>query len=130
MNSEVLETYGQKQLDEIKYWVYVLDCYDRFRCDDYQELKRRAEKRIGYEPDWLRMAWEHRRQYYVGQTENLQKRLGQHFKNKSSSKFTEIFEPQSIVLLYPCGSRSHAENEEKSIARGYYDSNNIFAYYK
>jgi len=129
MNDEVLEAYGQRQLDEYSHWVHQLQCYDRFHCNDYQELKERAKSRIGREPEWLRMAWEANRVIYIGQTENLQKRLGQHYKNKMSSDFTNLFEPCDIRYIEPCHSRNRAEYREQKLGKSYYDNENVYAYW-
>ena len=130
MNDEVLEAYGKKELDDVSYWVYVLDCRPRFFCEEYAELERRAENRLGYNPDWLRMAWEANRTKYVGQTENLEKRLGQHFQNKNSSDFTTLFEPVGVDFLKTARSRNQAEYSEAQIAKSYYDNDDVFSYYK
>lgn len=129
MKDEVLEAYGRKMLEEYRYWVYVLECHDRFYCDTYAELADKAETRIGWEPKWLRMAWEADVCKYVGQTENLEKRLGQHFKDKNSSDFTTIFEPKDVVYLKPAWSRNHAERMEERIGKSYYDDDRVYAYW-
>lgn len=130
MKDEMLEAYGRQKLDEIRYWVYVLRCDGRFHADTYDELERKTRKRLGRVPAWLRPAWEHPRQAYIGQTENLEKRLGEHFKNKRSSEFTEVFEPYAIEHLEPSTSRQGAERREKKIGESYYDNNRVFAYWK
>jgi len=129
MNDETLECYGRSEIDDVDYWVYVLSTRTRWYVEDYDALKRKAEKRIGREPHWLRMAWEADKQFYVGQTENIEKRLGQHFKNKHSSDFTDIFEPVEIVVLRPAHTRNHAERLEESTAKSYYDSDTVYAYW-
>jgi predicted GIY-YIG superfamily endonuclease len=75
------------------------------------------------------MAWEARYQIYIGQTENPEKRLGQHFQNKFSSDFTEIYEPTRVRFLKPCHSRNKAESEEERIGKSHYDSDTTFAYW-
>lgn len=129
MNDEVLMTYGKKEFEDVRYWVYVLDCRDRFYYDDYDDLARRAQNRLDKEPGWLRQAWEANRPVYVGQTENLFKRLGQHFQNQNGSQFTQLFEPSGINKLIPCQSRGHAERTEEQVAKSYYGSERIFAYW-
>jgi predicted GIY-YIG superfamily endonuclease len=129
MKDEVLEAYGRQQLDDVQYWVYVLECHERFYVDGYDDLARRAESRLGYEPNWLRHAWEADSTVYVGQTENLEKRLGQHFKNYHSSEFTELYEPTEINYLHTCWSRNQAERREEKIAKSYYDNESVYAYW-
>jgi len=125
---EMLECYGQNKLDDIRYWVYILDCNSYY--DTFEELEKYADKRIQRKPDWLREAFESNRLYYVGQTENLEKRLGQHFKGQKSSEFTTLFEPRSIKRLIPANSRNQAERKEEMIANGWNDpENKVFAYY-
>lgn len=129
MKDDVLETYGRKEIDDVRYWVYVLDCRERYFRDGYDGMARRAEKRFGDEPDWLRQAWEANKQVYVGQTENLYKRLGQHFENQNSSQFTQLFEPTGIRKLIPVRSRAQAERREEKVALSYYSSDEIFSYW-
>lgn len=130
MNDDILEAYGRQELNEYSHWVYVLECRLRWYCDDFSEYERRLNKRLDYDPDWKRMAWEARHQLYIGQTENLEKRLGQHFRNKFASDFTKVWEPTRIRFLKPCHSRQNAEYEEQRIGKSYYDSNTTYAYWK
>ena len=128
IRDDVLEHYGQNRLDDIRYWVYILNCSNRYYTFD--ELESKAEKRLGRKPDWLREVFEANRIYYVGQTENLQKRLGQHFKQQNSSEFTKLFEPSSIERLIPQNSRNAAEYKEKKIAQAWHNTDNkVFAYH-
>jgi len=125
---EILECYGQNKLDDVRYWVYILDCRNSYRTFD--ELERKAEKRLNRKPEWLREVFEAKRIYYVGQTENLQKRLGQHFKKQNSSDFTKLFEPSQIERLIPQHSRNAAEYKEEKIAQAWHDTENkVFAYH-
>ena len=124
----MLEHYGQNKLDDIRYWVYILDCRNSYYTFD--ELERKAEKRLNRKPDWLREVFEANRIYYVGQTENLQKRLGQHFKKQNSSDFTKLFKPTGIERLIPQHSRSAAEYQEKKIAQAWHNTEKkVFAYH-
>jgi len=125
---EMLEHYGQNKLDDIRYWVYIIYCSCQHRTFD--ELESYAEKRLQRKPDWLREAFESDRLYYVGQTENLQKRLGQHFKGQNSSEFTTLFDPRTIERLIPVHSRNQAERKEQRVAKGWNDpENGTFAYH-
>lgn len=126
----VSRLYGKRRVDNTDYWVYVLDCRPRFYYDDYDDLKRRAKKRVGHEPDWLRMAWEARKRRYVGQTEDLFKRLGEHFEQNRTTDFTELFEPNEIAFLKPCYNRRMAEREEERIGKTHYDREDTYAYWK
>ena len=129
MNDDVLEAYGQQELNSYSHWVYILNCDLRWRCDNYREYERRISNRLDYQPNWMRMAWEARRQVYVGQTENLEKRIGQHFQNKHSSDFTTVYEPYQIVYLKPVHSRNAAEYQEQKIGKSYYDNDDVYAYW-
>jgi len=126
---EISELYGKRHIEREDYWVYVLDCRDRFYYDDYNDLQRRAEKRLGKTPSWLRMAWEARRLKYVGQTENLFKRLGEHFEQNRTTTFTELFEPNQISYLRPARTRNHAERLEEQTAKTFYDKDDVYAYW-
>jgi predicted GIY-YIG superfamily endonuclease len=117
-------------LDEVPYWVYVLECRPRWFVEDFDAWQRKAEKRLGYTPEWLRMAWEHNGYLYIGQTEDLEKRLGQHSKNKNSSDFTTLYEPSGVRRLRAAHTRNQAERLERRIAESYYDSENTYAYYR
>lgn len=128
ISEEVLEAYGRRKLDDVLYWVYVLDCKERWFIKTFDKWEAKVEKRLGYKPDWLRQAWEANRCVYVGQTENLEKRLGQHFKNQNSSDFTTVYEPTHIQLLEPKNNRQSAEYSEKKRAEAYYDTD-TFAYW-
>jgi len=131
ISDEMLECYGERHLEEYTHWTYALDCRMRYpTIREFADWERKAELRLGYAPDWLRMAWEHSRHIYVGQTENLELRLGQHFKNKHSSDFTEMYEPHRVRTLRPYGSRAQAERAEERIAKSYYDDDQIFSYYR
>jgi predicted GIY-YIG superfamily endonuclease len=126
MNDEMLRAYGRKRLDEVRYWLYRLNC--RSREYDYDSLQRRAKKRFGEEPWYLRQAFEADTVYYVGQTEDIEKRLGQHFKQKNSAKFTQLFEPSGIDFLKPCSSRNQAEFKESRMVDRFKDVEGVFAY--
>jgi len=130
ISDEVLEAYGERKLEEYSHWVYVLECKGRFFYDSYDELEDRADRRIDRKPNWLRMAWEADRLVYVGQTENLHKRLGQHFKDKLSSDFTTLFEPYDVIYLQPEKSRNRAEYQEEKIGKSYYDKEDVYAYWR
>lgn len=129
MKNEVLEAYGNKKLEEYSHWVYILECNLRKYHEHYDDYEKHVTKRIGYKPKWVRMAWEANRCVYIGQTENLEKRLGEHFKNKRSSDFTTVWEPRHIVLLKPVTSRNSAEYKEEKLGQSYYDSDNTFAWW-
>ena len=129
LSDSMLEAYGQKKIDEVRYWVYVLDCREREWWDSFDDIERYAEKRLGEAPEWLRTAWESNEYLYVGQTENLEKRLGEHFHGKKTTRFTQLYEPISIKYLEPANSRRNAEWREEEIATSYYDSDDTFAYY-
>lgn len=129
MNDDVLSAYGSKKLEEYTHWVYVLECKERWFCKTYDELAQRCEKRIGREPGWLRMAWESNSVRYVGQTEDLEKRLGQHLQDKMSSDFTTVFEPYDVETLKPVRSRNRAEYLEEQIGKSYYGNDDIYAYW-
>lgn len=126
MNDDVLEAYGRQKLDEYTHWVYILQCRNPFR--RYSKCSRKAEKRIGREPDWLRSAFEAGRLYYVGQTENLEKRLGQHFQKENSSDFTTLFPPSYVERLVPKYSRNSAEYTESELADAWGDQHNTYVY--
>lgn len=128
IDDEISRNYGQRYIDDERYWVYVLECRSTER--DFSALERRAEKRLGEVPDWLRMAYEARTQLYVGQTEDLFKRLGEHFHQGRKTNFTELFKPSGIRFIRPAHSRSHAERKEESIGKSYYDDDGIFAYWR
>jgi predicted GIY-YIG superfamily endonuclease len=130
MNDDVIEAYGQQELGRYSHWVYVLSCRLRQFCETFNDYERYIDKRLSYEPEWKRMAWEADRCVYVGQTENLKKRIGEHFKNKNSSDFTEVWQPHEIRTLRPVKSRNSAEYEEKRIGKSYYDVKNTYAYWK
>jgi len=129
ISDEVLEAYGRRKLEEYSHWVYVLKCGDKFYCNHFSELEQKAESRIGRKPEWLRMAWEANRLIYVGQTENLHKRLGQHFKDKLSSDFTTLFEPYDVIQIEPMANRHLAERREEEIGKSYYGKDDIYAYW-
>lgn len=120
ISDDMLEAYGRQELDEYTHWVYVLRCSSNFRT--FTELERKAEKRLNRKPDWLREAFEAKQLFYVGQTENLEKRLGQHYKQQNSSEFTTLFPPRGIERLIPTFGRSSAEFEEHSQAEAISDS--------
>lgn len=126
ISEELLEAYGQKKLDNFTHWVYVLSCSNR--CRTFNELERRAESRLSRKPPWLREAFESSRLIYIGQTENLQKRLGQHFKEVKSSEFTTLFPPSEILRLDPQHSRNSAEYHEHRLTESYNKDRDIFAY--
>lgn len=128
MSDEVLEAHGNKRLEEFTHWAYVLRCSNSYRTFD--ELQRKAGKRLDYEPEWLREAFEAKRLYYIGQTENIEKRLGQHFNDYFSSDFTTLFKPHCIVSLHPEHSRNSAQYKEHSIYESYKEGNDCFAYSK
>lgn len=130
VDDEVLELYGERKIRDANYWVYILECRDRFYYDDYEDLKKRAIKRLDREPDWLRMAWEARNRLYVGQTENLYKRLGEHFEGKRRTDFTTLFEASNIKHLQPAYSRNNAEYLEQNIGKSYYDDSDTYAYWR
>lgn len=115
LSDEILEAYGRKKLDEYTHWVYVLMCHSHYRTFD--ELERKAEARLQRKPKWLRQAFESRRLYYVGQTENLEKRLGEHFRGYRTSDFTELFEPSNIEWIEPQHSRNQAEYRERQLSK-------------
>jgi predicted GIY-YIG superfamily endonuclease len=129
-DDEVSELYGKRRIRRCSYWVYVLECSERFRYEDFSDFKRRAKKRLQREPDWLRMAWEHQNHVYIGQTENLFKRLGEHFEQNRTTDFTELYKPREIKHLEPARTRVFAERREKDIGKGYYDNDRTFAYWK
>jgi len=126
MSQEVLETYGQKKLDEYSHWTYIIQCGDYYK--DFEELERKSEKRLGRKPYWLRPAFESTRLYYIGQTENLEKRLGEHFKKTNGAEFTTLFEPTTLLELFPKRSRNQAEYEEHKRTELYKQSEDVFAY--
>lgn len=126
ISDELLEAYGEKKLNEPSHWVYVLQCRQPYY--EYDECRRKAETRIGREPDWLRAAFEADRIYYIGQTENLEKRLGEHWKREKAAELTKVFEPASIVELVPEFSRNQAEYEEQRRQKMWDATDGIFAY--
>jgi len=127
ISEQLLETYGEKHLDEeYTHWVYVMKCRDTHRTFD--ELQRKARSRLSREPPWLRDAFEHNKLYYVGQTENLEKRIGQHLKKEKSSDFTTLFEPYQVACLVPEHSRNSAEYREKRLAEQWGSGPNRYAY--
>jgi len=128
IDDEISRQYGQRKIDDEPYWVYVLECSATKY--EFDALERRAKKRLGEVPDWLRMAWESRRQLYVGQTEDLYKRLGEHFHQGRKTNFTEMFEPRGIYHIEPANTRGRAERREKEIGKSYYDNEDIFAYWR
>jgi len=128
-DTQILESYGERNIQDQGYWVYVLDCRNRWYYDDFNDLKRRAQARLDREPDWLRMAWEAKRRKYVGQTENILKRLGEHFDDRKRTEFTTLFEPSRIDYLQPAGTRKAAERDEKRIGKSYYDNDDVYAYW-
>jgi len=129
MNDKVLESYGEQELDSYSHWVYVLKCNERWFLDSFDKWEDKVIARIGYSPNWLRMAWEANTNLYIGQTENLEKRLGQHFKNKNSSDYTTVYEPNQIRWLEPAHSRNSAEYREEQIGQSHYDKEDTFAYW-
>ncbi|WP_121744906.1 GIY-YIG nuclease family protein [Natronorubrum halophilum] len=128
LSKEMLEAYGRKELDKYTHWVYALNCRNTYRTFD--ELERKAENRLGDKPWWLRQAFEANRLYYIGQTENLEKRIGQHFKNQNSSDFTTLFGPAGIERLEPVHSRNSAEYTEKQLHEAWKDVDDWFVYSK
>jgi predicted GIY-YIG superfamily endonuclease len=126
MDDDVLRQYGRNELDEYSHWVYVLSCHSKAR--DFEGLERRSRKRLDREPGWLRQAWEASKVYYVGQTEDIEKRLGQHYQQHHAADFTELFQPTHVIQLNPLYSRSQAEYQESKIADAY-DGDGRFAYY-
>jgi len=129
-DDDISRLYGKRRIDNVEYWVYILDCRPRFYYDDFDDLRRRAENRVGHEPDWLRMAWEATKRRYIGQTEDLFKRLGEHFEQNRTTDFTALFEPNGIAFLKPCYSRRMAEREEERIGKNHYDKRDTYAYWK
>lgn len=130
MKKELLQSYGEKRIKEADYWVYILICKEKMlKVKNYGDLKRMALNRIGKEPNWLRMAFEAEKLYYVGQTENIELRLGQHFKQQNGSEFTTLFNPCEIKELHPCQNRYQAERLEEKLAKRYYSTDKVFAYW-
>lgn len=126
---DVARAYGRREIDEQPYWVYTLECRERWRYDSYEDIQRRAENRLGSEPDWLRMAWEAERRLYVGQTEDLFKRVGEHLHQRRRTDFTVLFDPVEITTLYPEYTRNSAERMEERVAKQYYGKDGTFVYW-
>jgi len=127
-SKEVLRTYGRRKFDD-DYWAYVLACESRVQVDDYPELKERAQRRLGDARWWLREAWEANRVFYVGQTEDIFRRVGEHF-NKMCTDFTTLYKPYEVVKIRRARSRGAAETLEERIAKSYNEEGRTFAYYK
>lgn len=127
-SKEVLEAYGSQQLDKYTHWVYVLRCRCQYRTFD--KLERKAESRLDYTPSWLRMAFESSRLYYIGQTENLELRMGQHFEGYHNSDFTELFPPSDIERIEPQFSRNQAEWREQRLYESWRENVDGFVYSK
>jgi len=126
ISEELLESYGRKELEKYSHWVYILNCHHYYR--DFDELERRAKNRLGKKPWWLRQAFEANNLYYIGQTENLEKRIGEHFKKQNSSEFTTLFDPQDIERLEPQYSRNSAEYTEKRLFEAWKEIDDAFVY--
>ena len=128
ISDDLLETYGEKHLDKYTHWVYILRCSQDYRT--FSDLQRKAESRLSRKPDWLREAFESNKLYYIGQTENLEKRLGQHLKKQNSSEFTSLFPPFRVVQLRPEHSRNAAERTERRLHKSWMEVDGQFVYSK
>jgi len=128
-SEELIKAAGRKEFEKISHWAYVLNCTSRFRYDSFDDLERRSEKRLGRKPDWLRKCYESRRYYYVGQTEDIFKRLGEHYGKNKSAEFLQLYKPRGIEALYPEYSRNSAEHMERRLGKSYDEDPDAFAYW-
>jgi len=71
-----------------------------------------------------------KRVYYVGSTNDVAKRVGEHLSgtDKSGVNFTNTLPPQTLVKVKGCNSRAHAESLEGALAREITGEEGLFAY--
>lgn len=55
--------------------------------------------------------------YYVGCTNNLEKRIGEHNRSKSGAHYTKIRRPVKLMYSEQCKSLSEARKREAEIKR-------------
>lgn len=125
-DKELVRAEGRKVFED-HYYVYILRCGCPFTSKE--QFKRRASLIFDGLPNWWRMCFESNRIFYIGSTEDLFVRLGQHWRG-SGSKFTKLCEPRSIDHVEFAHGRQQAEHREEQLFNNLvdYDDNREFHY--
>lgn len=95
--------------------VYVLKC-ERV---DPTFLRETSLSRIDREPpEWARTAAQYQNIYYVGSTQDILKRLGEH-DNYGAADFTRLFRVESVMEVKLCQRKSEARQLEAELPTYY-----------
>lgn len=112
-----------KAVFEENWGVYVLRCEN----PGLQYLPETAKSRIGDVPQWAVDAAHYANIYYVGHTQDIFKRIGDHM-HYGAAKFTKLFRPTSVVEVKLCRDRTSARELESQLPRYYRDWERRYVY--
>jgi predicted GIY-YIG superfamily endonuclease len=112
----ISEVFDDLDFESVPYFVYVLEC----SVPPEERAKEMSEKISDDEttPEWLDRIHEVREVFYVGQTNNIYRRLWEHIGDLDrGAQFTAICKPIKLRRLETCKTREEAEAREKELRR-------------